>query len=66
MSGFIVTTSVGLLLIYHESRFPLAQGRAFITIIIFVIIIPLKIALLLITTESWSDDHFGYRECGNV
>lgn len=53
----MVTTSMGLL-IYHESLLSLAQGGVFITIIIFVIIIPLIIALLLITTESWNSDHF--------
>lgn len=55
--GFMVTTSMGLL-IYHESLLSLAQGGVFITIIIFVIIIPLTIVLLLITTESWNGDHF--------
>lgn len=48
MHGFIVTTSMGFLLIYHESLLSLAQGGVFITIITLVAIIPLTMALLLI------------------
>lgn len=66
MYGFNVTTSMGLLLIYHESLLSLAQGGVFITIIIFVIIIPLTMALLLITTESWNSVHFDQRESGEL
>lgn len=66
MYGFNVTTSMGLLLIYHESLRSLAQGGVFITIIIFVIIIPLTMALLLITTGSWNSVHFDQRESGEL
>ena len=52
MHEFIVATSMGFFLIYHESLPSLAQGRKFITIMIFVVIIPLTTAVLLITTGS--------------
>lgn len=66
MYGFIVTTSMGLLLIHLESLLSLAQGGVFITIIALVIIIPLTIAFLLITTGSWNGDHFGWGESGEL
>lgn len=66
MYRFIETTSMGFLLIYHESLLSLAQGGVYIIIIIFVIITPLSIALLLMTTRSWNGDHFGWEESGGL
>lgn len=57
---------MAFLLIYPESLVSLAQGGVYIIIIIFVIISPLRIVLLLMTTGSWNGDGFVWEESGGL